>query len=174
MTNGQIVVFCILVVLSARLTVAQETQTCDITAFQGSVSAPDGPYPASACQTCVFPTYARVNGLDTTKILQVDLSNKWIYFLGDSTTKQLHEQFLAYLDEPQVLCCSVSDCAFHAQLARVTSIHHIIATLYCCRRPLCTLVRKVQAHLSMIGLSNRDVVTTCHHHMTTLNASRTS
>lgn len=81
--------------------VAQYTQTCDITAFQGNVSAPGGPYPALACQTCVFPTYARVNGLDTTIILQADLSNKWIYFLGDSTTKQLHEQFLAYLDEPQ-------------------------------------------------------------------------
>ncbi len=108
MIAGRLVVICALVVLSARLTVAQDTQTCDIAAFQGSVSAPDGPYPALACQTCVFPTYARVNGLDTTKILQLDLSNKWIYFLGDSTTKQLHEQFLAYLDEPQVPCQYVS------------------------------------------------------------------
>lgn len=91
-----------LVLLVPRFSLAQGVQSCDISAFQGNVSASDGPYPALACQTCVFPVYQRVNGLDTTKILLLELSNKWIYFLGDSTTRQLHEQFLAYLDEPQV------------------------------------------------------------------------
>ena len=40
--------------------------------------------------------------LDTTAILRLDLTGKWLYMLGDSTTMQLHEELLVYLDEPQV------------------------------------------------------------------------
>ena len=58
-------------------------------------------YPASTCPTCVFPSWQAVT-IDTTKILQLDLTRKWVYMLGDSTTSQLHEELLSYLDEPQV------------------------------------------------------------------------
>lgn len=98
----QLKVILALVLLVNQISFQQDSQTCDISAFQGNVSALNAPNPGLACQTCVFPVYQRVNGLDTTKILHLELSNKWIYFLGDSTTRQLHEQFLAYLDEPQV------------------------------------------------------------------------
>ncbi len=98
----QVLLSALLVLVVPTISLAQGSQSCEISAFQGNVSASDGPYPALACQTCVFPVYQRVNGLDTTKILHLELSNKWMYFLGDSTTRQLHEQFLAYLDEPQV------------------------------------------------------------------------
>ena len=79
----------------------QQTQACDVTQFQGTTSSIGSSYPASSCPTCVFPSWQAVT-IDTTKILQLDLTRKWVYMLGDSTTSQLHEQLLSYLDEPQV------------------------------------------------------------------------
>ena len=89
-------VFCIL----AERAGAQQKQACDISQFQGNLSSIGPSYPTS-CKTCVFPSWQAVS-LDTTAILQLDLTGKWLYMLGDSTTKQLHEQLLGYLDEPQV------------------------------------------------------------------------
>lgn len=79
----------------------QQTQACDAAQFQGAVSSIGVSYPASSCPTCVFPSWQAVT-IDTTKILQLDLTRKWVYMLGDSTTSQLHEELLSYLDEPQV------------------------------------------------------------------------
>ena len=83
-----------------ELVEAQQKQACDISQFQGNRSSIGSSYPAS-CTTCVFPSWQAVS-LDTTAILQLDLTGKWLYMLGDSTTMQLHEALLGYLDEPQV------------------------------------------------------------------------
>lgn len=80
---------------------AQQTQACDASQFQGNISSIGPSYPASSCSTCVFPSWQAVS-IDTTKLLQLDLTGKWLYMLGDSTTAQLHGELLAYLDEPQV------------------------------------------------------------------------
>ena len=79
---------------------AQRKQACDVSQFQGSQSSIGASYPIS-CTTCVFPSWQAVS-LVTTAILQLDLTGKWLYMLGDSTTKQLHTELLDYLDEPQV------------------------------------------------------------------------
>lgn len=80
---------------------AQQKQACNLSQFQGNVSSIGPAYPASSCKTCVFPSWSDVS-LDTTSILQLDLTGKWLYMLGDSTTQQLHEELLSYLDEPLV------------------------------------------------------------------------
>ena len=90
-------IFCSLEVLVG----GQQTQACDASQFQGAVSSIGASYPAASCSTCVFPSWQAVT-IDTTKILQLDLTRKWVYMLGDSTTSQLHEELLSYLDEPQV------------------------------------------------------------------------
>ena len=76
-------------------------QHCDLTTFQGKASAPPKAA-AAACQTCVFPVYQRVKGMENTDVFSLDLTNQWVYFFGDSTTRQLHEQFTAYMDSSQV------------------------------------------------------------------------
>ena len=83
-----------------ELAEAQQKQACDVSQFQGNYSSIGSSYPTS-CATCVFPSWQAVS-LDTTAILQLDLTGKWLYMLGDSTTMQLHEALLGYLDEPQV------------------------------------------------------------------------
>jgi hypothetical protein len=80
---------------------AQQKQACNLSQFQGNASSIGPEYPASSCKTCVFPSWSDVS-LDTTSILQLDLTGKWLYMLGDSTTHQLHEELLSYLDEPLV------------------------------------------------------------------------
>ena len=80
---------------------AQQKQACNLSQFQGNVSSIGSKYPTNSCKTCVFPSWSDVS-LDTTSILQLDLTGKWLYMLGDSTTQQLHEELLSYLDEPLV------------------------------------------------------------------------
>ena len=92
----------------------QQTQACDVSQFQGTISSIGASYPASSCLTCVFPSWQAVT-IDTTKILQLDLTGKWVYMLGDSTTSQLHEQLLSYLDEPQVRLSVLLTLTFHFQ-----------------------------------------------------------
>jgi hypothetical protein len=161
--------FYALVLLVPRISLAQGVQSCDISAFQGNVSASDGPYPALACQTCVFPVYQCVNGLDTTKILLLELSNKWIYFLGDSTTRQLHEQFLAYLDEPQVR----NSLSIINEAPKETASIPICGCAHTCRR-LCILERRAWDRLCMTGSNSQGAVIMYHHLMIARSASRTS
>ena len=87
-----------------ELAEAQQKQACDVSQFQGNHSSIGSSYPTS-CATCVFPSWQAVF-LDTAAILQLDLTGKWLYMLGDSTTMQLHEALLGYLDEPQVVPAS--------------------------------------------------------------------
>lgn len=101
----------------AELAEAQQRQACNLSQFQGNGSSIGTSYPTSSCTTCVFPSWQAVS-LDTTKILQLDLTGKWLYMLGDSTTSQLHEELLGYLDEPQVrLCLPIRDSlSYHARI----------------------------------------------------------
>ena len=79
-------------------------QRCDLTAFQGNASSPPRAAGA-ACPTCVFPLYQRVKGINGSALLGLDLTNQWVYFYGDSTTHQLHEQFLDYMDSSSQVRC---------------------------------------------------------------------
>ena len=78
-------------------------QRCDLTTFQGNASSPPKAA-AAACRTCVFPVYQRVKGMDASQVLGLDLTDQWVYFYGDSTMRQLHAEFMAYMDSSQVGC----------------------------------------------------------------------
>ena len=53
----------------------------------------------------MFPVYQRVKGINGSALLGLDLTEQWVYFYGDSTTHQLHEQFLDYMDSSSQVRC---------------------------------------------------------------------
>ena len=55
----------------------------------------------------MFPSYQAVNAMDGSGLAPLDLSNKWVYLLGDSTMAQLHEQMTDYMDTASVRALSL-------------------------------------------------------------------
>lgn len=60
---------------------------------------PEGVTP---CKTCFFPTYPHVESLDLATYRPNDFTNKWIYFSGDSTLRQVYGEFYGIIHRTQV------------------------------------------------------------------------
>ena len=74
---------------------------------------------AERCQTCFFPTYPYVDAIDFNAYKLTDFSNKWVYFLGDVTVRQMYGEFAATVHRSQVSttlsCQDNSEMALSAQ-----------------------------------------------------------
>lgn len=58
---------------------------------------------AQACATCLFPTYPYINSLDLSAYPSMDFTDRWIYFLGDVTVRQIYGEFAAIVHRAQVI-----------------------------------------------------------------------
>ena len=54
------------------------------------------------CATCLFPTYPGLESINVAAYKQIDFSNKWVYFLGDISIRQMYGEFAALVHRAQV------------------------------------------------------------------------
>ena len=54
------------------------------------------------CTTCLFPTYPGLESIDVATYKQMDFSDKWVYFLGDISIRQMYGEFAALVHRAQV------------------------------------------------------------------------
>lgn len=54
------------------------------------------------CKGCLFPTYPGLTGIQPERVRLLDLRDKWIYFLGDVTLRQMYGEFAALVHTSQV------------------------------------------------------------------------
>jgi hypothetical protein len=54
------------------------------------------------CPTCFFPTYPGIEAINLAAYKLMDLSNKWVYFSGDVTVRQMYGEFAAIVHRAQV------------------------------------------------------------------------
>ena len=86
--------FVILYVLGNMHLAAADKQSCNKEQFLAHLDKG-----MSSCHTCYFPANGSMN---PSEYGTIDFSNKWIYFAGDSTLRQVWGQFKAVLEEAQV------------------------------------------------------------------------
>ena len=61
---------------------------------------------AEHCSTCLFPTYPYIKAIDVDDYELMDFSNKWVYFLGDVTVRQMYGELAAIVHKAQVKAAS--------------------------------------------------------------------
>lgn len=54
------------------------------------------------CSTCFFPTYPGIEAISPAAYKLMDFSNKWVYFFGDVTVRQMYGEFAAIVHRAQV------------------------------------------------------------------------
>ena len=54
------------------------------------------------CPTCFFPTYPGIEAIKPAAYKLMDFSNKWVYFFGDITVRQMYGEFAAIVHRAQV------------------------------------------------------------------------
>ncbi len=57
---------------------------------------------AETCATCLFPTYPYASSIDVAAYPTMDFTDRWIYFLGDVTVRQIYGEFAAIVHNAQV------------------------------------------------------------------------
>ena len=57
---------------------------------------------AETCATCLFPSYPYASSIDVAAYPTMDFTDRWIYFLGDVTVRQIYGEFAAIVHNAQV------------------------------------------------------------------------
>lgn len=79
---------------------------------------------ALACKTCIFPNSAATASSTHQAGMTLDFTDKWIYFLGDVTLRQVYGEVAAAVANAQVECEHAHPDAVHLLLAG-TPLHGV-------------------------------------------------